>query len=162
MVDFFLVLIAPGGGDELQGLKKGVMELADTLVVNKADGDLLPAAERTRASYAGALELIQPASRGWRPRALTASATTGAGIPEIWAAVLAHRAQAEASGELQARRRRQAKAWMWSLVEEGLQRAFRAHPAVHAAIGPLERDVEALKTTPAAAARALLEAFGRG
>jgi LAO/AO transport system kinase len=161
MVDFFLVLLAPGGGDELQGLKKGVMELADTLVVNKADGDTLAIAERTRTSYAGALELLRPTSPTWRPRVLTASALTGAGIDEIWAAVEAHRAQAEASGELQARRRIQARAWMWALVDEGLKRAFRAHPRVHAAIGPLERDVEALKTTPAAAARALLEAFER-
>ena len=138
------------------------MELADTLVVNKADGDTLAAAGRTRTSYAGALELLRPARGGWRPRALTASALTGEGIPEIWETVVAHRAQAEASGELERRRRSQARHWMWALVEEGLERSFRAHPAVRAEIEPLEREVEALKTAPAAAARALLEAFEKG
>ena len=162
MVDFFLLLLLPGGGDELQGIKKGVVELADTLVVNKADGDTLAAAGRTRTSYAGALDLLRPASVGWRPRALTASALTGEGIPEIWETVVAHRAQAEASGELERRRRSQALHWMWALVEERLERSFRAHPAVRAEIEPLEREVAALKTTPAAAARALLEAFEKG
>jgi LAO/AO transport system kinase len=159
MVDFFLVLLLPGGGDELQGIKKGVMELADTLVVNKADGDTLDSAKRTRASYASALDLIRHSGEVWRPRALTASALTGEGISEIWDTILEHRRQAEASGELQSRRRSQARAWMWSLVEEGLWRAFRAHPEVQAGVERLEREVESLKTTPAAAARALLEVF---
>jgi LAO/AO transport system kinase len=159
MVDFFLVLLLPGGGDELQGIKKGVMELADTLVVNKADEDTLDAAKRTRASYASALDLIRHSGEVWRPRALTASALTGEGIPEIWDTILEHRRQVEASGELQSRRRSQARAWMWSLVEEGLWRAFRAHPEVQAGVERLEREVESLKTTPAAAARALLEVF---
>jgi LAO/AO transport system kinase len=158
MVDFFLVILAPGGGDELQGIKKGVIELADTVVVNKADGDTLAIAERTRTSYSSALDLLRPA-RGWRPRALTASARTGAGIPELWQTVEEHRALCQADGSLQQRRRRQARDWMWALVEEGLRRAFQGHPAVRERIGGLERDVEALKTTPAAAARVLLEAF---
>jgi len=159
MVDFFLVLLLPGGGDELQGIKKGMMELADSLVVNKADGDSLDAARRTRASYASALDLLRSTSASWRPRALTASARTGEGIDEIWETILEHRRQAEASGELQARRQSQARDWMWALVEEGLRRSFRRHPAVRARIADLERDVESLKTTPSAAARALLEAF---
>lgn len=159
MVDFFLVLLLPSGGDELQGIKKGVMELADTLVVNKADGDTKSAAERTRASYSGAVDLIRPTDGSWRPRVLTASALEGTGISEIWETVLAHREQAQASGALRRRRRSQARSWMWALVEEGLERRFRAHPGVRERIPGLERDVEALKTTPAAAARALLEAF---
>ena len=162
MVDFFLVLLQPGGGDELQGIKKGVMELADALVVNKADGDTQQAAERTRASYAGALELIRSRDTSWQPCVQTASALEGVGISEIWETIVAHREQAEASGSLQARRRTQARAWMWSLVEEGLDRRFRSHPQVREEVPGLERDVEALKTTPAAAARALLEAFKRG
>jgi LAO/AO transport system kinase len=159
MVDFFAVLLQPGAGDELQGMKKGVLELADALVVNKADGDLLPAAQRARVEYQHALDLLRPASRHWRPPVLLASARTGEGIAEVWQAVLAHRAALDASGELEARRREQARAWMWSLVEEGLERAFRAHPAVARAIPALEAEVQDRKSTPAAAARALLAAF---
>ncbi len=159
MVDFFLVLLLPTGGDELQGIKKGVVELADSLVVNKADGDLAEIAESTRASYASALQLLRPGSATWQPRVLVGSALTGRGIPEIWETVLAHRAQAEASGALQARRRRQARDWMWGLLDEGLQRAFREHPNVQVVLPGLESDVQALKTTPAAAARELLAAF---
>ncbi|MEE2673351.1 MAG: methylmalonyl Co-A mutase-associated GTPase MeaB [Myxococcota bacterium] len=159
MVDFFLVLLLPASGDELQGIKKGVIELADALVVNKADGDTQRAAERTQASYRGALGLIGSAGTGWQPQVVTASALEGTGIPEVWEMVLAHREQAEASGELQRKRRSQALAWMWALVEEGLEKGFRSHTGVRSEIPGLERDVEALKTTPAAAARALLEAF---
>lgn len=159
MVDFFLVLLLPAGGDELQGIKKGVMELADSLVVNKADGDTLDAARRTQMSYAGALELIRPSSTSWRPRALMSSALTGEGVEAVWETIEEHRRIVEASGELQSRRRSQARDWMWALVQEGLQKAFRSHPAVKGRIGDLERDVESLKTTPAAAARVLLKAF---
>ena len=161
MVDFFMLLLAPVGGDELQGIKKGVMELADLLVVSKADGETRAAAERTRASYATAVELIRPSSNVWRPRVLVASALRGDGIDEIWAIVEQHRGLLEASGELQGRRRSQARAWMWSLVEEGLQRAFQEHAGVRDQLPDLERDVEELKTTPAAAARALLDAFSK-
>jgi LAO/AO transport system kinase len=159
MVDFFLVLIQPGAGDELQGIKKGVLELADALVVNKADGTQAAAAERARADHAQALSLLRSTSATWKPRVLTASARTGEGIEAVWRAICEHRTALEASGERQARRREQARAWMWSLVEEGLRRAFRGHPEVAALIPRAEREVEALETTPAAAARALLEAF---
>ena len=159
MVDFFLVLLQPGSGDELQGIKKGVLELADGLVVNKADGELAAAAERARAAYTGALTLLRPPSPVWRPQVLSASAHTGAGIVEVWKMVLAQRAALRASGEGERRRREQARAWMWSLVEEGLRRTFRAHPEVARRIGELEREVEALAVTPARAARTLLEAF---
>jgi len=159
MVDFFLVLIQPGAGDELQGIKKGVLELADALVVNKADGDQEAAAERARAEHAQAVTLLRPSSAHWQPRVLTASARTGRGIGEVWETVEAQRQVLAESGERQARRRQQARAWMWSLVEEGLLGAFRAHPAVAAAVEAAESDVESLKTTPAAAARALLDAF---
>jgi LAO/AO transport system kinase len=159
MVDFFLLLLAPAGGDDLQGIKRGVMELADLLVVNKADGETLAIAERTRASYASAVELFRRSPSGGRPQVLTASALTGQGIDELWAAVEEHRARVETSGELQERRRDQARAWMWNLVEEGLERSFRAHPRVRERLAHLERDVTALKTTPAAAAQALLDCF---
>ncbi len=159
MVDFFAVLLQPGAGDELQGIKKGALELADALIVNKADGDQLPLAERTRNEHQQALQLLRPTSPAWKPRVLTASALTGAGVPEVWQTVLAHRAALEASGELAARRRSQAREWMWTLVEEGLKRVFRENPAVSADVGRLEAEVEAQKTTPAAAARELLAAF---
>jgi LAO/AO transport system kinase len=159
MVDFFLVLLQPGSGDDLQGIKKGVLELADGLVVNKADGDLAAAAERARIAHAEALKLLRPLSSHWKPRVLTASARTGDGIPEVWEMILAQRRALEASGEVERRRREQARAWMWSLVEDGLERAFRRHPAVASRIDSLEREVEESKTTPARAARTLLEAF---
>jgi LAO/AO transport system kinase len=159
MVDFFAVLLQPGAGDELQGMKKGVLELADALIVNKADGELQTAAKRARVEYQHALDLLRPVSPHWRPPVLLASARSGEGIGEFWDAVLAHRAAFTASGELEARRRAQSLAWLWSLVDEGLRRAFRAHPAVARAIPALEAEVEARKATPAAAARALLDAF---
>ncbi len=159
MVDFFLVLLQPASGDELQGIKKGVLELADGLVVTKADGELEAAAERARVAHTQALQLLRSLSPSWSPRVLAVSAPTGRGIDAVWDMVLAQREALEASGEAQARRREQARAWMWSLVEEGLQRAFRAHPEVATRIAPLEKAVEALETTPAAAARTLLEAF---
>ena len=159
MVDFFLVLLQPGSGDDLQGIKKGVLELADGLVVNKADGDLAAAAERARISHADALQLLRPLSPSWSPRVLSASALTGEGIPEVWEMVCAQRRALEASGEAQQRRREQARAWMWTLVEDGLERAFRQHPGVAGRIEQLEREVEASKTTPARAARVLLDAF---
>ena len=158
MVDFFLVLLQPGAGDDLQGIKKGVLELADGLVVNKADGDNEPLAERSRHEHAQALELLRQ-SKGWKPPVLVASALTGAGIGETWQTILDHRDHQEASGERQARRREQARAWMWSLLEEGLGELFRNHPEVARRIPALEREVQAQKATPAAAARALLDAF---
>jgi len=159
MVDFFAVLLLPAGGDELQGIKKGVIELADVLVVNKADGVTADVAERTRMDYQGALHLIRPGSEAWQPRAFCASAIEGRGIEEVWQAVLDHHAALEQSGELAEKRRRQARAWMWSLVEEGLQTAFRRDAGVASELTRLEEEVAELKTTPAAAARALLDGF---
>jgi len=159
LVDFFGVLLQPGAGDELQGLKRGVLELADALVVNKADGEQKALAERTRGEHARALELLRPLSPAWRPRVLTASALHGEGIAAFWDTVLAHHSALAAAGELERRRRSQARDWMWALVREGLQHSFRAHPEVAARIEGLEAEVEALATTPAAAARALLAAF---
>jgi len=159
MVDFFLVLLLPAGGDELQGIKRGVMELADAVVVNKADGEMLHAAERTRLDYESALHLIRPSSPSWRPRALMASAVTGEGIPAVWDAIQAHHTTLDATGELAARRRHQARDWMWALVQDGLRAALDADPEVAARAARLERDVEELKTTPASAARELIGGF---
>jgi LAO/AO transport system kinase len=159
MVDCFTLLLQPGAGDELQGIKKGVLELADALVVTKADGELRSAAERSRGDYSHALALLRPVSPFWQPRVLSVSALSGDGIDDFWEMVLAHHRALEAEGELEHKRRRQARDWMWSLVQEGLRGAFDAHEAVAQRIPQAERDVEDQKTTPAAAARGLLEAF---
>ncbi len=160
MVDFFLVLLLPAGGDELQGIKKGVIELADALVVNKADGAMETTAQHTRADYAGALELIRATHDEWRPRALAASALEDEGIVEVWNAVLEHHELIRSSGGFEERRRQQARAWMWKLIDEGVARAFREGAGMREAISREEVAVAEQKTTPAAAARTLLEAFG--
>ncbi|MFP8878864.1 MAG: methylmalonyl Co-A mutase-associated GTPase MeaB [Myxococcota bacterium] len=159
MVDFFLVLLQPGAGDELQGIKKGVLELADALVVNKADGSQKDAADRSAGQHRQALGLLRPKSANWTPRVLTVSSLEGSGIEVVWQAILEHLTALEACGEHQSRRREQARAWMWSLVEQGLNRSFRADAAVAARIEDLEREVLAFETTPATAAKRLLDAF---
>ena len=162
MVDFFLVLLLPAGGDELQGIKKGVVELADALVVNRSDGPTAAIAERTRHDYAGALSLLRHGTEGWQPRALVASALEGRGIAEVWAAILEHRMLLERSGQLAARRRDQARSWLWKLVDEGLARAFRERPGMAEAIAREEAAVADQSRTPTAAARALLVRFFEG
>ncbi|MCH8082665.1 MAG: methylmalonyl Co-A mutase-associated GTPase MeaB [Myxococcales bacterium] len=159
MVDFFLVLLQPGAGDELQGIKKGVLELADSLVVNKADGDQLEAAERSAGEHKQALGLLHARSANWTPRVLMVSSLHASGIDGVWEAILAHTAALEASGERQTRRKEQARQWMWSLVEEGLRSSFRSHPDISNQIDALERAVQELEISPAAAARTLLDAF---
>jgi LAO/AO transport system kinase len=159
MVDFFLVLLQPGAGDELQGIKKGILELADSLVVNKADGAQLEAAQRCAGEHTQALGLLHARSANWTPPVLMVSSLQNTGIDAVWEAILAHTAALESSGERQARRKEQARQWMWSLVEEGLRSSFRAHPAVTSEIDSFERAVQNLEISPSAAARALLEAF---
>jgi LAO/AO transport system kinase len=157
MVDLFVLLLAPGGGDELQGVKRGIVELADLLVVNKADGDLEAAARRTATDYASALH-IGHAGEG-AVAVLTASALTGAGVPEVWDAISDAVAASRASGALARRRAEQARAWMWSEVSDTLMERFRAHPRVRAAVEALERDVVAGEVSPSAAAARLLDEF---
>ena len=159
MVDFFAVLLQPGAGDELQGIKKGVLELADALVVNKADGENKPAAERTRGAYSQAMHLLRRSSENWVPLVLAASAHTGEGILEFWTQVGAHREAFQASGELEARRCEQSKAWFWHLVEEGLQAAFRRDTAVAKLLSRLEAELDQRTTSPPQAAQRLLETF---
>ncbi len=159
MVDMFVLLLAPAGGDELQGLKKGVVEMADLLVVNKADGDLKAAAGRAAAEYQHALELLTPASPAWTPRVLQCSALEGSGIAAVWDAVGAYRQALGPSDAIAARRADQAKAWMWSEIEDGLMAALQAHPGVKARLAELERAVGAGAVSPAAAAAQVLAAF---
>ncbi len=158
MVDFFAVLLQPGAGDELQGMKKGVLEIADVLVVNKADGPQAGLADRTAAEHEAAIGLFR-AQSSWQPRVLKTSALSGLGIDAFWQTVLEHRAQIEASGELETRRQAQDLAWMESLVDEGLARAFRDHPEVAARLPSLKEEVTARRIAPASAARLLLDLF---
>jgi LAO/AO transport system kinase len=166
MTDMFVLLLQPGGGDELQGLKKGIMEIADLLVVNKADGDLKPVARRTAADYGAALRMIRPWSPNWTPLVLQCSALTGTGIVEVWQAVEGYRKTLDASGEIAARRESQAERWMWNELHESLAAALRANPKVKADLAALEAKVAAGEITPTAAAQRLLQAFlgslGRG
>jgi LAO/AO transport system kinase len=159
MVDFFLVLVLPGSGDELQGIKKGVFELADALAVNKADGDGATRARVALNDLKSALRYL-PARRAlWKPRAVAISGLTGAGLDELWAIVDEHHATLSAAGELAALRASQQRTWMWALIRERLETHFRAHPAVVAALSDLERAVEAGEITSSAAADQLLAAF---
>jgi LAO/AO transport system kinase len=158
MTDFFLLLLIAGAGDELQGIKRGILEMVDAIAVNKADGDNVERASRTRAEYAAALHLFAASADGWMPRVLTCSARTGAGIKAIWDIVLEHRSQMEAAGFLAERRRAQALDWMRELVSIGLERQFREHAAER--LPALEQAVLAGTTTSFAAARELLLLFG--
>ena len=159
MVDFFCVLLQPGAGDELQGIKKGVLELADALVVNKCDGDSAEQAQRTRAEYAQALRLIRPKSDSWTTPVLSVSAQNETGLSELWGTVLKHRHRMVQTGEFEQRRRVQARAWLWRLIEDGLLAAFRGDPEVAQLLPELERQVEDRTATPPEAARVLLDAF---
>jgi LAO/AO transport system kinase len=157
MVDTFLVLVAPGGGDELQGLKRGIMELADLVVVNKADGELTTPAAHTAADYAAALHLVRPRIEAWTPRVLRCSALTGGGIPEVWDAVEEFRAAVAPA--LPALRADQSREWMWSEVTDSFLDALAADRATASLSERLEAEVAAGTTTPAAAARAVVSAF---
>ncbi|MBS0549268.1 MAG: methylmalonyl Co-A mutase-associated GTPase MeaB [Proteobacteria bacterium] len=158
MVDMFIVLLLPAGGDDLQGIKRGVIELADLIVVNKADGDLKATARRSAADYQHALRMLRSPTAGWTPEVTTSSATAGEGVLEVWDIVGRFRA---AVGEKGVARRRgeQARAWMWNEVGESLLAELRKHPEVRRLVGGLEREVEGGKSTPAAAARRMLEVF---
>ncbi len=161
MVDLFLLLVAPGGGDELQGIKRGIMELADLVVVNKADGDLEATANRTAADYRSAMNLLRAKWESWQTEVLTCSALEGRGIGEVWDAVERFEHAVRDSGELQAARARQAKTWLWTEVREGLLDRLRADPVVGGMLTDIEDEVVAGTTTPAAGARRLLDQFGR-
>lgn len=159
MVDMFILLLLPGGGDELQGIKKGVVELADLILVNKSDGDLAAAARRAVADYRSALRLLRPASPSWTPEVAAVSALTGIGVDRVWHTVERHRAALRSSGELAARRAEQAREALWSEVGEALLERLRASPAVGEQLPAIEREVMQGRTAPSAAARRLLAAF---
>ncbi|KZC97025.1 methylmalonyl Co-A mutase-associated GTPase MeaB [Oceanibaculum pacificum] len=159
MVDMFLLLLLPAGGDELQGIKKGIVELADLIVVNKADGELDKAANRAVSDYRNALALIRAGSAHWKPPVLRCSALEGTGIEDIWQTIGKYRNAMAAAGQFQRRRAEQARAWMWNEVQESLMLALRHHPAVRDALPELESRVLAGDLPPALAARDLVARF---
>jgi LAO/AO transport system kinase len=159
MVDMFVLILPPAAGDELQAIKRGIIELADLILVNKADGDLLDHARRAAADYANAIHLIRPAYPEWQVAVRAVSALTGDGIDAVWDDVARFRATLEASGAWAGRRAEQARAALWKEIGDGLVERFRTAPAITARLAAIERDVAAGARTPAAAARILLAAF---
>jgi len=162
LVDMFLLLLLPGGGDELQGIKKGIMELADMMVVNKADGDLADVAGRSASEYANALRLLHPPTADRIPSVLTCSSLKGTGIGEVWDQIGDFVTLMRSSGAFEERRADQARRWMWGEVDENLLSAFRRHPDVRKLLAELENRVSEAEMTPSAAAQMLLEAFRDG
>ena len=159
MVDLFALLVSPGGGDELQGIKRGIMELADLVIVNKADGDLAAAAARTRGDYASAVHLLRPKWNAWSTEVLACSALNGIGISDVWDAVTTFQQAVSADGELRAARSAQATAWLWSEIGDTLLDRFRSHPAIAVQLEATERDVASGVITPGRAATQLLDTF---
>ena len=159
MVDLFALLVSPGGGDELQGIKRGIMELADLVIVNKADGDLAPAAARTRGDYASAVHLLRPKWNAWATEVLACSALNQNGISEIWESVEAFTAAVTADGELADARSQQATAWLWSEIGDSLLDQFRSDRQISAVLPSAEDDVSKGRITPTRAARDLLARF---
>jgi LAO/AO transport system kinase len=159
MTDMFVLILPPAAGDELQGLKRGIIELADLVLINKADGKLLDHANRTAADYANALRLIRPPVPGWDVPVRAVSALTGAGVDAIWDDVARFRAVLEKSGDWQRRRAEQARAALFTEIGDGLLAQFRTAPAVTARFAEIERAVMAGIRTPADGARELLRSF---
>jgi len=159
MTDMFLVLLSPGGGDELQGMKRGIVELADLLLVNKADGEMAGPAERTVAEYRNALRLLRPRTSRWSPVVASCSALTGTGIGEAWEAIVAYREGLDKDDTLAARRATRAREWLWEEISENLLARLRSHPEVKRRIAKLEAAVSGGALPPPIAADELLEAF---
>ena len=159
MTDVFVLLLLPGAGDELQGIKRGIVEMADLLVVNKADGDRQKLANQARAHYLNATHLLPPKLSGWSPQVLACSAAEGRGISEIWEAVTAQRAHTLSNGFFQKNRQQQARYWLQESLQAGLQRIFYHHPAVRERLAALEPEVVAGRMSPFSAAESVVSAF---
>ena len=155
MTDFFLALMLPGAGDELQGIKKGLVELADMIAVNKADGDNIKRARKAAAEYRSALHILKPRSEHWHPPVVTYSAATGDGIEALWQKILDHRTATNASGDFAARRREQQVKWMWAMLEDQLKARLRADPGVRTKVKQTEAAVADGRMTPGVAADAI-------
>jgi len=151
MTDFFLLLLVPGAGDEMQGIKKGVIELADMIAVNKADGDNVSRAAAAVAEYRAALHILTSRSPGWEPPVVAYSALTGKGVPDLWRRILEHRRMLTASGELESRRREQQVKWMWTMLEAKLLGRLQTDPALKARLPAIERAVAEGRLSPSLA-----------
>jgi LAO/AO transport system kinase len=160
MTDVFLVLMLPGAGDELQGLKKGVLELADMLAVNKADGDNVPRANAAAAEYRAAFHILTPRSANWSPPVLTYSALTGTGVPDLWQQVLQHRERMTSTGEFSGRRREQQVKWMWTMLDDRISGHLRSDPSIKSRLRALEASVAAGKLSPALAVDEIAQQLG--
>jgi LAO/AO transport system kinase len=160
MTDFFLVLMLPGAGDELQGLKKGVIEIADMIAINKADGDNVRRATAAAAEYRAALHILTPRSASWSPPVVTYSALSGDGVAGLWSSVIDHRERMIASGELATRRREQQVKWMWAMLEERMLARLKSDPAIRAKLPRIELAVAEGRMTPALAVDEIAAALG--
>lgn len=159
MVDFFLVLLLPGGGDDLQGIKKGIIEIADMIAINKADGDNVTRAERAAAEYRAALQILTPPS-SWSPPVLTISGRENKGLDKLWENILAHRTALTQSGEFAERRQRQAVAWMRDMLNDRIMASIRSNPRVSARLPGLEDDVRAGRLLPTLAVDEIMTLAG--
>jgi LAO/AO transport system kinase len=160
MVDIFVVLLLAGAGDDLQGIKKGVIELADLIAINKADGDNIPRATRAAAEYTTALHILTPADALWTPPVLTVSGMNNAGLDHFWAKIIEHKARMIATGHFDERRRSQAVGWMRAMLQERLMAALTANPTVAARLPELEAAVRAGTLTPARAVADVVQLMG--
>ncbi|MFL9827818.1 methylmalonyl Co-A mutase-associated GTPase MeaB [Rhodoplanes sp. SY1] len=151
MTDMFLALMLPGAGDELQGIKKGLVELADMIAVNKADGDNLARARAAAAEYRAALHILSPRSPNWQVPVVTYSAYTGDGLAALWTKVVEHRDTMTKTGELAARRRDQQVKWMWSMVEDRVHGRIASDPTLTAKLPEIEAEVADGRLSPAVA-----------
>lgn len=159
MVDMFILLLPPAGGDELQGIKRGIVEMADLVAITKSDGDLIVPARRIQAEYVSALKLLRRRSGVWRPKVIRISARSGEGITEMWDKMKEFQEVMLVSGELAAKRQKQQKVWMWNLIQENVIEHFRSHPSVREQIPLLEKRVLSGALSPGLAADLLLKAF---
>ncbi len=157
MVDFFLVLMLAGAGDELQGIKKGILELADALAINKADGDNVEHAQQAAAQYRSALNLFRHATPNWNPPVLTVSALESKGMDRVWAIIEDYRTRLAASGELEAKRREQQQRWFWSMIDDGLKTHFLGRKDVQRRLRAVEAAIATGKLTATEGARRLLD-----
>jgi LAO/AO transport system kinase len=160
MTDFFLALMLPGAGDELQGIKKGLVELADMIAVNKADGDNIARAKAAAAEYRAALHILTPRSPNWIPPVVTYSALTGDGIGVLWDQVVEHKTKLSKTGEIAAWRREQQVKWMWSIFDDRLRTQLRSDRTLRARLPQLEAEVSAGRLSPAVAADEIAQALG--
>ena len=160
MVDIFLVLMLPGAGDELQGIKKGVIEIADLIAINKADGDNVARANQAAAEYLAAFHIITPSSTHWTPPVITISGKEGTGLDVLWGHVTAHRDALTAAGEFDAKRRDQQVGWMWAMLEDRMMASLRQNAKVGAVLPELEAKVGRGELTPVLAVRKITDLLG--